>query len=48
MYLTSPESMENNDVPKVLAEAVRGANAKIMVPLACKNNKTNTWTLVAF
>ena len=36
VYLTSPESLETDDVPSVLVEAVRGANAEIMVPLACK------------
>ena len=37
VYLTSPESLEtDDDVPSVLVEAVRGANAEIMVPLACK------------
>eukprot|EP00956_Cyclotella_meneghiniana_P013723 scaffold20002_cov76-Cyclotella_meneghiniana.AAC.7 len=38
VYLTSPESLEkDDDVPSVLVEAVRGANAEIMVPLACMN-----------
>eukprot|EP00956_Cyclotella_meneghiniana_P039742 scaffold178271_cov36-Cyclotella_meneghiniana.AAC.1 len=37
VYLTSPESLEADDVPSVLVEAVRGANAEIMVPLACMN-----------
>lgn len=36
VYLTSPESLETGDVPSVLVQAVRGANAEIMVPLACK------------
>lgn len=39
-YLTSPESLTTageDDVPPILAEAVRGADTKVMVPLACMN-----------
>lgn len=36
VYLTSSESLAAEEVPPVLAEAVRGADAKVMVPLACK------------
>lgn len=35
VYLTSPESLEG-EVPEVLVEAVKNADAKVMVPLACK------------
>jgi hypothetical protein len=34
VYLTSPESLVH-DVPEVLKEAVRGADAEVLVPLAC-------------
>mmetsp|Transcript_38965 Transcript_38965/g.81903 ORF Transcript_38965/g.81903 Transcript_38965/m.81903 type:complete len:255 (+) Transcript_38965:106-870(+) len=37
VYLTSPESQTVDEVPNVLANAVRGADTKIMVPLACMN-----------
>ena len=37
VYLTSPESLTMDEVPSVLAEAVRGADMKVMVPLACMN-----------
>eukprot|EP00970_Alexandrium_tamarense_P001142 scaffold117_cov188-Alexandrium_tamarense.AAC.2 len=37
VYLTSPESLEVEEVPEVLTKAVRGADAKVMVPLACMN-----------
>ncbi|KAL9185761.1 hypothetical protein ACHAXT_003538 [Thalassiosira profunda] len=37
VYLTSPESLTAEEVPEVLAEAVRSADAKILVPLACMN-----------
>ena len=38
VYLTSPESLAvNDDVPMVLAEAVRNSDKKVMVPLACMN-----------
>ena len=36
VYLTSPESLMDEDVPAVLAEAVRDADTQVMVPLACK------------
>ena len=37
VYLTSPESLTMEEVPTVLAEAVRGADTEVMVPLACMN-----------
>jgi len=37
VYLTSPESLTMEEVPSVLVEAVRGADTKVMVPLACMN-----------
>lgn len=37
VYLTSPESLTMEEVPSVLAEAVIGADTKVMVPLACMN-----------
>lgn len=37
VYLTSPQSMTTEEVPAVLAEAVRAADSKIIVPLACMN-----------
>ena len=37
VYLTSPESLTVDDVPTVLAQAVKSANTKVMVPLACMN-----------
>ncbi len=37
VYLTSPESLTMEEVPSVLAEAVKGADTKVMVPLACMN-----------
>ena len=37
VYLTSPESLAAEEVPEVLAEAVRNADAKVLVPLACMN-----------
>ncbi|KAL7463610.1 hypothetical protein ACHAXS_003970 [Conticribra weissflogii] len=37
VYLTSPESLISEDVPPILAEAVRGADEEIFVPLACMN-----------
>ena len=36
VYLTSPESLTVEEVPAVLSEAVKGADTKVMVPLACK------------
>jgi len=37
VYLTSSEFMKMDEVPSVLAEAVKGSNMKVMVPLACMN-----------
>ncbi|KAL3790118.1 hypothetical protein ACHAW5_007725 [Stephanodiscus triporus] len=37
VYLTSPESLTVDNVPVVLAEAVKNADKKVMVPLACMN-----------
>mmetsp|Transcript_50369 Transcript_50369/g.107274 ORF Transcript_50369/g.107274 Transcript_50369/m.107274 type:complete len:243 (+) Transcript_50369:128-856(+) len=37
VYLTSPESLTKEEVPTILAEAVLGADPKVMVPLACMN-----------
>mmetsp|Transcript_20995 Transcript_20995/g.50618 ORF Transcript_20995/g.50618 Transcript_20995/m.50618 type:complete len:228 (+) Transcript_20995:53-736(+) len=37
VYLTSPESLASEEVPPILAEAVRNADPKVMVPLACMN-----------
>lgn len=37
VYLTSPESLVDEDVPSLLADAVRSADTKVMVPLACMN-----------
>jgi hypothetical protein len=37
VYLTSPDSLTVDDVPVVLAEAVKNADKKVMVPLACMN-----------
>mmetsp|Transcript_17132 Transcript_17132/g.34863 ORF Transcript_17132/g.34863 Transcript_17132/m.34863 type:complete len:187 (-) Transcript_17132:88-648(-) len=37
VYLTSPESLTTEEVPPILAEAVRGADEEIFVPLACMN-----------
>lgn len=37
VYLTSPESLNTDEVPSVLAEAVKGSDMKVMVPLACMN-----------
>ena len=37
VYLTSPESLTVDDVPTVLAEAVKNSDKKVMVPLACMN-----------
>eukprot|EP00985_Skeletonema_marinoi_P008174 scaffold3640_cov146-Skeletonema_marinoi.AAC.5 len=37
VYLTSAESLTMEEVPSVLAEAVKGADTKVMVPLACMN-----------
>mmetsp|Transcript_41822 Transcript_41822/g.76434 ORF Transcript_41822/g.76434 Transcript_41822/m.76434 type:complete len:260 (+) Transcript_41822:98-877(+) len=37
VYLTSPEPLTVEEVPAVLAEAVRGADKKVLVPLACMN-----------
>jgi hypothetical protein len=37
VYLTSPESLTVEEVPSVLAAAVKGADTKVMVPLACMN-----------
>lgn len=36
VYLTSPESCLEENVPEVLAQAVKGADQKILVPLACE------------
>ena len=36
VYLTSPESQNEESVPDVLAQAVKGADDEIMVPLACE------------
>ncbi len=37
VYLTSPESLNMDEVPSVLAKAVKGSDMKVMVPLACMN-----------
>lgn len=37
VYLTSPESLTVEEVPSVLAAAVKGADTKVMAPLACMN-----------
>jgi hypothetical protein len=37
VYLTSPESLNTDEVPSVLAKAVKGSDMKVMVPLACMN-----------
>jgi hypothetical protein len=37
VYLTSPESLTVDEVPVILAEAVKNADKKVMVPLACMN-----------
>jgi hypothetical protein len=37
VYLTSPESLAADKVPAILAEAVKNADKKVMVPLACMN-----------
>ena len=37
VYLTSPESLTTEDVPTVLAEAVKASDTKVIVPLACMN-----------
>ncbi|KAL3826833.1 hypothetical protein ACHAXA_005675 [Cyclostephanos tholiformis] len=37
VYLTSPESLTVEDVPAILAEAVKNSDKKVMVPLACMN-----------
>ena len=37
VYLTSPESLTVDDVPDVLAQAVKSADTKVLVPLACMN-----------
>ena len=37
VYLTSPESLTVEEVPSVLAKAVKGSDTKVMVPLACMN-----------
>ena len=36
VYLTSPESLTVEDVPSVLAEAVKSSDTQVMVPLACE------------
>lgn len=46
VYLTSPESLTVDEVPDVLAEAVRGSDASVMVPLACKCFVLNTHDMV--
>jgi len=36
-YLTSPESLTTEEVPKVLADAVKSSDMEVMIPLACMN-----------
>ena len=36
VYLTSPESLTTEEVPHILAEAVKSSDPKVMVPLACE------------
>jgi hypothetical protein len=37
VYLTSPEALTVDEVPVILAEAIKNADKKVMVPLACMN-----------
>ena len=36
-YLTSPESLTTEEVPQVLADAVKSSDMEVMIPLACMN-----------